>query len=267
MTASQTRQTATGPASRCAASARNTARSPSSTTSTSTFAQARSIALLGENGAGKSTIASIISGLVQPTTGSMTWRGTALRARCAGRRAVGRHRPHPSGDATPARPVDRRECLRRAPADAGRPHRSRVHERRAAEQLHRLGLDASPTTLVRDLRVAAQQQVEIAKALTLNARLLDLRRADRGAWRRRDGAAFRADRPPEGGRRQLHLHQPSPRRDRPHRRPGRRPARRAARARPTRRRRCRQDAGRGDGRPAARPHVPDNPAAVPLARR
>ena len=44
--------------------------------------------------------------------------------------------------------------------------------RRAAEQLHRLGLDASPTTLVRDLRVAAQQQVEIAKALTLNARLL-----------------------------------------------------------------------------------------------
>jgi ribose transport system ATP-binding protein len=44
--------------------------------------------------------------------------------------------------------------------------------RRAAEQLHRLGLDASPTTLVRDLKVAAQQQVEIAKALTLKARLL-----------------------------------------------------------------------------------------------
>ena len=43
---------------------------------------------------------------------------------------------------------------------------------RAAEQLHRLGLDASPTTLVRNLRVAAQQQVEIAKALTQNARLL-----------------------------------------------------------------------------------------------
>ena len=41
---------------------------------------------------------------------------------------------------------------------------------RAAEQLRRLGLDASPTTLVRNLRVAAQQQVEIAKALTLNAR-------------------------------------------------------------------------------------------------
>ncbi len=46
--------------------------------------------------------------------------------------------------------------------------------RRAAEQLHRLGLDVPPTTLVGTLRVAAQQQVEIAKALTLKARLLIL---------------------------------------------------------------------------------------------
>ncbi len=46
--------------------------------------------------------------------------------------------------------------------------------RRAAEQLHRLGLDISPTTPVRRLSVAAQQQVEIAKALTLDAKLLIL---------------------------------------------------------------------------------------------
>ena len=43
---------------------------------------------------------------------------------------------------------------------------------RAAEQLHRLGLDVSPTTLVRNLRVAAQTAGQIAKALTQNARLL-----------------------------------------------------------------------------------------------
>ena len=35
-------------------------------------------------------------------------------------------------------------------------------------------MDIAPTTLVRTLRVAAQQQVEIAKALTLNAKLLIL---------------------------------------------------------------------------------------------
>ena len=59
----------------------------------------------------------------------------------------------------------------RLPMRGGRIDRELMN-RRAAEQLHRLGLEASPTTLVRDLRVAAQQQVEIAKALTLNARLL-----------------------------------------------------------------------------------------------
>ena len=59
----------------------------------------------------------------------------------------------------------------RLPTRGGRIDRELMN-RRAAEQLHRLGLDASPTTLVRDLKVAAQQQVEIAKALTLKARLL-----------------------------------------------------------------------------------------------
>ena len=60
------------------------------------------LALLGENGAGKSTIASIISGLVEPTTGTMTWRGQPYAPACAGRRAVGRHRPHSSGNAAPS---------------------------------------------------------------------------------------------------------------------------------------------------------------------
>jgi ribose transport system ATP-binding protein len=61
--------------------------------------------------------------------------------------------------------------VERLPTRGGRIDRELMN-RRAAEQLHRLGLDASPTALVRDLKVAAQQQVEIAKALTLNARLL-----------------------------------------------------------------------------------------------
>jgi len=43
---------------------------------------------------------------------------------------------------------------------------------RASAQLQRLGLDISPERKVRTLRVAAQQQVEIAKALTLEAKLL-----------------------------------------------------------------------------------------------
>src|SRR4030095_7090173 len=59
----------------------------------------------------------------------------------------------------------------RLPMRGGRIDRAAMNER-AAWQLRRLGLNAEPTTLVSELRVAAQQQVEIAKALTLSAQLL-----------------------------------------------------------------------------------------------
>ena len=61
----------------------------------------------------------------------------------------------------------------RLPMRAGRIDRDSMN-RQAGEQLHRLGLDVSPTRLVRGLSVAAQQQIEIAKALTQRARLLIL---------------------------------------------------------------------------------------------
>ena len=35
------------------------------------------VALLGENGAGKSTVSNIISGAVLPSSGEMTWQGAA----------------------------------------------------------------------------------------------------------------------------------------------------------------------------------------------
>ena len=34
------------------------------------------VALLGENGAGKSTVSNIVSGTVLPSSGEMTWQGT-----------------------------------------------------------------------------------------------------------------------------------------------------------------------------------------------
>ena len=44
----------------------------------------------------------------------------------------------------------------------------------ASEQLKRLGLEISPKQLVKNLKMSAQQQIEIAKALTLNSELLIL---------------------------------------------------------------------------------------------
>jgi ribose transport system ATP-binding protein len=132
------------------------------------------VALLGENGAGKSTMSSIIAGLYPPSTGTMTWDGQP-------------YAPTRPGDAIEAGIVLIHQEMRLLPqlsiaenvfvgrllTKGGRIDRETMNQR-AAEQLHRLGLDISPTTLVGTLRVAAQQQVEIAKALTLNARLLIL---------------------------------------------------------------------------------------------
>ena len=130
------------------------------------------IALLGENGAGKSTLASIISGLVQPTIGSMTWRGHDYAPDApADALSAGIGLIHQEMRLLRDLSIAENVFVGRLPTRGGRIDREFMN-RRAAEQLHRLGLDASPTTLVRDLKVAAQQQIEIAKALTLNARLL-----------------------------------------------------------------------------------------------
>ena len=130
------------------------------------------IALLGENGAGKSTIASIISGLVRPTIGSMTWQGQDYAPDApADALSAGIGLIHQEMRLLLDLSIAENVFVGRLPMRGGRIDRELMN-RRAAEQLRRLGLEASPTTLVRDLRVAAQQQVEIAKALTLNARLL-----------------------------------------------------------------------------------------------
>ncbi|MFC2250980.1 sugar ABC transporter ATP-binding protein [Labrys portucalensis] len=132
------------------------------------------VALLGENGAGKSTISSIIAGLIQPTAGTMTWNGEPYApASPADALARGIGLIHQEMRLLPDLTIAENVFVGRQPTKSGRVDRAYM-ARRAAEQLHRLGLDVPTSTLVRHLRVAAQQQVEIAKALTLDAKLLIL---------------------------------------------------------------------------------------------
>jgi len=132
------------------------------------------VALLGENGAGKSTLSSIIAGLVQPSSGTMTWNGQPYApASPADALAKGIGLIHQEMRLLPDLSIAENVFVGRQPTRFGRVDRPFM-ERRAAEQLHRLGLDVPTSTLVRNLRVAAQQQVEIAKALTLDAKLLVL---------------------------------------------------------------------------------------------
>jgi ribose transport system ATP-binding protein len=132
------------------------------------------VALLGENGAGKSTMSSIIAGLFPPSAGTMTWESLPYAPTRPGEAIdAGIVLIHQEMRLLPQLSIAENVFVGRLLMKGGRLDRETMN-RLAAEQLHRLGLDVPPTTLVGTLRVAAQQQVEIAKALTLKARLLIL---------------------------------------------------------------------------------------------
>lgn len=133
------------------------------------------VALLGENGAGKSTLSSIIAGMLPPTSGSMTLKGRPY-APSSPRDALnaGIALIHQETRLVPDLTVAENVFIGHPPLRWGGFIDRANMNRRAETQLKRLGLEIEPDTIVRGLRVASQQQVEIAKALTLNSRLLIL---------------------------------------------------------------------------------------------
>jgi len=132
------------------------------------------VALLGENGAGKSTLGSIVAGTITADEGTMTWNG-APYAPAAPRDAlaVGIGLIHQEMRLLPDLTIAENVYVGRLPHRGGGVDRSAML-RGAQQQLQRLGLDVPATRRVGQLDVAAQQLVEIAKALTLDARLLIL---------------------------------------------------------------------------------------------
>lgn len=132
------------------------------------------VALLGENGAGKSTLSNIISGTILATSGEMTWQG-APYAPTTPREAIdaGVGMIHQELLLLPHVSIAENIFVGRYPMKHGRVDR-REMERRAQSGLQRLGLQVSPRRVVQGLSTASQQLIEIAKALTLNAKLLIL---------------------------------------------------------------------------------------------
>ncbi|PBB87327.1 MULTISPECIES: sugar ABC transporter ATP-binding protein [unclassified Mesorhizobium] len=132
------------------------------------------VALLGENGAGKSTVSNIIAGSIKSDAGTIIWRGNPYSpANPAAAIEAGVGMIHQELKLLPDLSVAENVYVGRLPMRGGRVDRASMNAK-ASAQLKRLGLDVSPERKVRTLRVAAQQQVEIAKALTLNAELLIL---------------------------------------------------------------------------------------------
>ena len=132
-------------------------------------------ALVGENGAGKSTLMNVIGGAVRPDEGSITLDGhpvsfadpsEAIRA--------GISTVHQEFSLFPNRSVAQNVFGHREPTGRFGFIRWRELRRQTREVLAGVGLDIDPSALVGSLSVGAQQLVEIAKALSLRARVLIL---------------------------------------------------------------------------------------------
>ena len=133
------------------------------------------VALAGENGAGKSTLMNILGGVHQPDSGTMRIDGDEIVLRSAWdaiRQGIGFI--HQELNVLDNLDVGENVFLGREPVRAGPLRlidRKKIHEQ-ADIYLRRLGLNVPSNTQVKGLSIAQQQMVEIAKALSLNARLL-----------------------------------------------------------------------------------------------
>src|SRR6204780_3410648 len=129
-------------------------------------------ALLGENGAGKSTLIKILSGAQQPDSGTIEFAGQKVTM-------TSPHDAQRPGIVTiyqeftlaPNMTIAENVFIGREPGS-----KLFVSWRRLAQETkaiaERIGLKRNPMTVVRDLSVAEQQLVEIARALSMQSRLI-----------------------------------------------------------------------------------------------
>ena len=131
-------------------------------------------AVAGENGAGKSTLMNIIDGILRPDSGEILFDGRPVEITSpAVAQKLGIGFVHQEIELCPD--VTVAENIFMAATNASRSWLMdyAALERRAGDVLRELG-DVDPTALVRDLPISHQQLVEIAKALTLDCRVLIL---------------------------------------------------------------------------------------------
>lgn len=128
--------------------------------------------IVGENGAGKSTLMRILAGVLQPTSGAVLLDGQEIRfhsVRDALRKGIAMI--HQELDLVDDLSVAENVFLGNEPSRLGLILK-REMVGRTKELLGRVGARFEPTVRVSELSVAGKQLVEIAKALSYDARIL-----------------------------------------------------------------------------------------------
>lgn len=139
-----------------------------------TLAAGEVVGLIGENGAGKSTLMNLLGGMLQPTSGQITIEGEAVTIEGAtSAAALGISFVHQELNLLDNLNVAGNIFLGREPRRLGW-----IDERelmaRTRPLLDQLGLDLDPAHSLADLTNGQKQLVEIAKALSMDARILIL---------------------------------------------------------------------------------------------
>jgi ribose transport system ATP-binding protein len=131
-------------------------------------------ALMGENGAGKSTVMKIITGIYQPDSGEMTFHGKRLAPRSYRESlAMGIDIVHQEIQVVPDASVAENIMLDKLSlvSPGGRVNWRRLYEE-AAAFMGEVGLHLPPSTVVRQLSAAYKQLIQIARALAARATVI-----------------------------------------------------------------------------------------------